>query len=138
MQFDDKNVRVGVGVWVFNTDGQVLLGRRLSKHGRGTWGLPGGKMEFGETPTITAVREVKEETGLDISRRPVSEFAFTNDIFDDKHYITIHCFVDNIVGTPQALEMKKCAFWKWCDMNDLPKPLFLPIQNLLAQNVFER
>jgi len=30
------------------------------------WGLPGGKLEIGETPTQAAIREVKEETGLDI------------------------------------------------------------------------
>ena len=134
----DKIVRVGVGVWIFNPDGQVLLGRRLAVHGHGTWGLPGGKMEFGETPIKTAIREVKEETGLDISEQYVSEFAFTNDVFNDRHYITIHCFVNNVVGTPQALEMKKCVYWKWCDMNNLPKPLFLPVQHILEQNVFER
>lgn len=135
MNFDDKNVHVGVGVWIFNTQGKLLLGRRLSKHGRGTWAPPGGKMEFGETPIIAAIRETKEETDLEISPEQIHEFACTNDIFPDRHYVTIHCCVDNFVGTPKAMELKKCVYWRWFDIDNLPKPLFLPVMNLLKQNV---
>jgi len=138
MNSDIKNVCVGVGVWIFNPNGQVLFGQRLSKHGQGTWAPPGGKMEFGETPVITAIREVREETGLDISQYRISEFAYTNDIFPDKHYITIHCRVDNFVGIPQIMEPDKCAYWHWFDMQKLPEPLFLSAKNLLKQNYFQR
>ena len=138
MNLNDKSVSVGVGVWIFNVDGQVLLGRRLSKHGHGTWGLPGGHMKFGETPLKTAIREVKEETGLDISKKNVEEFSYTNDVFPDSHYITIHFLVNNVVEVPVPMEMKKCVLWQWCDMDHLPKPLFLPVKNLLAQDVFQR
>ena len=127
-----------MGVWIFNPQGQLLLGRRLSKHGRGTWAPPGGHMEFGESPVEAAVREVKEETGLDISQENVAEFSYTNDVFPDKHYITIHCCVNNFKGVPQPIEMKKCVFWRWFDIEHLPKPLFLPVKNLLNQNVFQR
>ncbi len=44
---------------VFNPEGKVLL-----IHRRGSWDLPKGKMDPGETPEQTAVREVQEETGL--------------------------------------------------------------------------
>jgi 8-oxo-dGTP pyrophosphatase MutT (NUDIX family) len=47
------------GGLVFNTAGQALLIYRL-----GTWDLPKGKIDPGETPEIAAVREVQEETGL--------------------------------------------------------------------------
>ena len=138
MQSDDKKVRAGVGVWIFNPQGQVLLGRRLSKHGRGTWAPPGGHMEFGETPVQTAVREVKEETGLDILPENVTEFSYTNDVFPDRHYITIHCYVNNFLGSPKPMEMRKCVLWDWFDMNRLPHPLFLSVTNLLKQDIFER
>ncbi len=52
------------GACVVNGQGQVLLQNR-SANGE-TWGFPGGAMEFGESAEETAVREVREETGLDI------------------------------------------------------------------------
>ena len=57
-------VRVGVGIYIFNQEHQVLLGQRKSVHGFGCWCSPGGHLEFGETTEQAAIREVKEETGL--------------------------------------------------------------------------
>lgn len=52
-----------VYVWVVTTDGGVIL---VSKNGT-SWQFPGGKPEAGETNIQTAVREVREETGFDIT-----------------------------------------------------------------------
>jgi 8-oxo-dGTP diphosphatase len=51
---------------VVGKDGRVLLIRRAAPPGRGQWSLPGGKVEPGETPSAAVVREVREETGLDV------------------------------------------------------------------------
>lgn len=56
---------VGVGVVVWK-DGEVLLIRRGKSPMRGRWSLPGGRQELGETVREAAVREVREETGLEI------------------------------------------------------------------------
>ena len=56
-------VRVGVGLVVRNAKGDILLERRSDN---GLWGLPGGRVEPGESLTQTALREAKEETGLTI------------------------------------------------------------------------
>ncbi len=53
-----KPITAAGGV-IFNSEGKVLL-----IHRRGSWDLPKGKMDDGETPAQTAVREVQEETGL--------------------------------------------------------------------------
>ena len=55
--------RIGVGVLVMDARGRLLLERRSDC---GWWGLPGGRIEPGETIEQTARREVQEETGLDI------------------------------------------------------------------------
>ena len=128
---ENKIVRVGVGCWIFNPAGQVLLGKRKSKHGVGTWAPPGGHLEFGETPEQCAMREVFEETGIKISQDDFSVFSWTNDIFADKHYVTIHCRVDNITDVPTVCEPDKCEYWAWFDMDKLPSPLFLSASNLL-------
>lgn len=51
------------GAIIVNEAGQILLQRRRDKN---AWGFPGGAMELGESAEETAIREVKEETGLTI------------------------------------------------------------------------
>lgn len=56
-------VRVGVGVIVRDPFGRILLEKRSDC---GLWGLPGGKIEPGESIIQAALREVHEETGLTV------------------------------------------------------------------------
>lgn len=58
-----------IGVVVIDGD-KVLLVRHkeAAQHITGTWGLPSGKVEDGETAKNAAIRELKEETGLDAKR----------------------------------------------------------------------
>jgi len=56
---------VGVGVLVKRGD-RVLLVRRRFDPGRGKWSIPGGLVELGETVRDAALREVYEETGLNV------------------------------------------------------------------------
>ncbi|MGA9060889.1 MAG: NUDIX hydrolase [Terracidiphilus sp.] len=56
---------VGVGAVVVE-EGRVLLVRRGSEPLKGHWTLPGGALEVGETLAQGVVREVREETGLDV------------------------------------------------------------------------
>ncbi len=57
---------IGVGAVVFNTAGDILLIRRGKEPQYGRWMVPGGTLEWGETLEEAAVREVREETGIDI------------------------------------------------------------------------
>lgn len=60
----------GVGVAVVE-DGRILLVRRGRGAGAGLWAVPGGRVEWGETLEEAAVREVREETGLEVRLGPV-------------------------------------------------------------------
>jgi 8-oxo-dGTP diphosphatase len=65
-----RNPVPGVVV-VIEKEGQVLLGNRVGGFGAGKWGLPQGYIEFEEDFLTAALREVKEETGLEVEIRSI-------------------------------------------------------------------
>jgi len=99
----NKFPRVGIGVIIMQHE-KVLMGQRIGSHGAKTWSFPGGHLEFGESLESCAKREVKEETGMDIS--DIALGAFTNDIFEkeDKHYITLYLIAKNHFGRFKVAE----------------------------------
>jgi 8-oxo-dGTP diphosphatase len=125
--------KVGVAIIVVK-DFKVLLGKRVSSHGSGTWQFPGGHLEFGEPIEDCAKRELFEETGLTIIN--IRSGPYTNDIFktEQKHYITLFVIADYDSGVLTVKEPNKCETWGWFSWSQLPEPQFLPIQNLIKQN----
>ncbi len=119
-----SEARVGIGVFILK-DGKFLIGHRQGSHGEGTWAIPGGHLEFGESFEQTAIREVAEENGLKIENLKVG--AVTNDIFEaeKKHYVTVWMTSHWKSGEPEILEPHKCLEWRWVDFDTLPQPLFL-------------
>jgi 8-oxo-dGTP diphosphatase len=59
------------GAIVRDGAGRLLLIRRGREPGLGLWSLPGGRVEPGEAGAVAAVREVREETGLDVAAGPL-------------------------------------------------------------------
>jgi 8-oxo-dGTP diphosphatase len=122
---------VGVGVIVVR-NGLVLLGQRIGSHGAGTWALPGGHLEFGETVEQCAAREVREEAGLEL--REFEAAPYTNDFFaaERKHYVTLFVVAASDEGEPALLEPDKCLGWQWLRWSELPSPLFQPLRTLVS------
>ena len=129
-----NQVRVGVGLFIFNDQGQVLLGLRKGSHAAGDWAAPGGHLEMGESWEQCAAREAWEETGLKIDPASISFYAVTNDVFSkEKHYITLSLTTrwHEKIGAPKIMEPDKCAEWKWFDLDQLPKNLMIPTRKFL-------
>lgn len=118
-------VKVGVAVFIMK-DGKFLMGKRKGSHGDGTWSVPGGALEYGESFAVASKREVLEETGVLIEN--LGHIATTNDFFEseNKHYITIWMVADWKAGTPIIREPNKCSELDWFDANTMPQPLFQP------------
>ena len=87
-------------VIALNGEGKILLQKRSDT---GLWALPGGAMEIGETLGHTAIREAKEETGLDV------ELEYIVGIYTNPHHVVAFstgevrqqfslCFACRIVG----------------------------------------
>ncbi|MBD3209204.1 NUDIX domain-containing protein [Candidatus Woesearchaeota archaeon] len=127
-----KRPHIGIGVFIMDEQGKLLLQRRRGSHGEGTWSLPGGKLEAGETWEDCAKRETKEEVCLDIN--DVTFVAATNDVFSrDLHYVTLFVKAGKHKGKPRIGEPHKCTDIGWFGWDELPQPLFLPLENLRKQ-----
>ena len=120
-----KVPKIGVGV-IVRKNGKVLFGKRKNAHNAGYWGSPGGQLAFGETWEECARREVREETGVEITN--VHLGMVTNDIFkkDGEHFITICMIADYASGTVKIMEPDKCEKLEWFKWDNLPQPLMLP------------
>lgn len=123
----EKKVRpgVGVGVIIVNKDGKVLFGKRKGSHAP-FYSIPGGSLELGETFEDCAIREIREETGMEI--RSPKVIAITNNLETFKnegvHYISIVLLAKEFSGEPKNLEPEKCEQLIWADPKNLPIPHF--------------
>lgn len=110
-----------VTAFVTNDKGEVLLERR-SDNGR--WGMPGGVQEIGESITQTVVREVREETGMDVEvtglvgiySDPAHVIAFADT--DIRQEFSI-CFRARPVGGTLATSRESIDV-RWIPQDDLP------------------
>ncbi len=113
---------VGINVFIIR-EGKLLLGKRKNVYGAGTWGLPGGHLEFGENMAKAAARELEEETGL-----KAEKFSFVNtvnDLRNDQHYLQIGFLAEGVENIEPILkEPDKAEKWEWFDLDNLPKEIF--------------
>ncbi|HEY2446746.1 MAG TPA: NUDIX hydrolase [Rhizomicrobium sp.] len=98
---DPGQIVVGVGAVIRNDRGAVLLVRRSNAPRAGEWSLPGGKVEYGETLRAALVREIREETGLEIEALDlidVAEIGCDSEAgTQDKQYVLVD-FRARVVG----------------------------------------
>ena len=132
--------KVGVGVFVCR-GGKILLGKRKGSHGEGEWSLPGGHLDPGEDIVACCVREVLEETDIDISGRIIEFEELTNDLFQEEglHYVTLFYYVE-VPGDTEAklMEEDKCEGWEWFRLREAPQPLFKPLAQLIEKKLMAR
>lgn len=83
--------------YVFRDDWVLLIKRNHAPH-KGLWSPPGGKIEIGETPEECAVREIKEETGLNISNPVLRGIETAIDIAFPVHWLLFIFRADNPSG----------------------------------------
>lgn len=128
---EKKRVGAGLGVMILDKN-KILLGLRNDDaekadselHGEGTWTMPGGKLEWGETFEEGAIREVKEETDLDVSE--IEVLCVQNDMNEFAHFVTIGMIATKWSGTPKIMEPDEIVKWEWFDLDNLPQKIFMP------------
>lgn len=129
--------KIGIGVIILNKNGKVLLGKRISKHGQNTWSFPGGHLEENESPTDCALRETKEETGIELTNTQLGPWTYDEFPNSNANYVSLFIMAHHKQGLPEVKEIEKFSEWRWFDVNHLPRPLFKPIQTLLDNYDFK-
>lgn len=132
----DKKVGAGFGIMLLK-DGRVLLGQRHSDptsadselRGEGTWTMPGGKFEYGESFEEGAARELREETGMILGSSKV--ICVNNDKNEHAHFVTVGFLSEEFAGEPQVMEPNEITRWQWFDLDNLPEPLFFASAKVL-------
>lgn len=116
----------GVAIIILDDNNRVLLQKRRDV---GLWGIPSGHVEPGETVREAAIREVKEETSLDIEIKhligvysdPKSQvFAYPNG--EVVHFITT-CFLAEVIGGELKCDPKESLEYRYFAYDNLPDKL---------------
>jgi 8-oxo-dGTP diphosphatase len=105
---------VGVGILI-RVGEEYLLIKRASEPDKGMWSIPGGMVELGEKVCDAAIREAKEETGLDVEL--VEDLGVVDKIVNDEsgevkyHFVIIDYLAEPVSGEMHAMDDALEAHW---------------------------
>jgi len=129
-------IGVSVGALIVNEKGELFLTKRgqHATNERGTWEIPGGKVQFGETLEDAVKREMKEEYGVDIML--AYQFPAQNHFIPDEkqHWVPTNflCRIEENQA-PKIMEPDKCDEIGWFSLDSLPSPLSIITKLDIAQ-----
>ena len=108
---------------LIDADGRVLIAERPSGRSiAGLWEFPGGKVEAGETPEATLIRELKEELGIDVKEACLAPLTFASHSYDDFHLLMPLFICRRWQGTVTPLEGQQLAWVRAHRLRSYPMP----------------
>ena len=104
-------------------DGRVLLAQRPEgKAMGGLWEFPGGKMEAGERPEETLIRELAEELGITVLEACLAPFSFASHSYADFHLLMPLYICRRWEGVPQPREHAALKWLRPRELANFPMP----------------
>lgn len=125
---NDKKIKVGCEIFLMEKK-SLLLGKRKNCYGEGTWALPGGHLEYGESLLQCAQRELKEELGIEGLEFKLA--TMVENIDERGHYLHVSFLLKKFLGEIQNMEPDLCYEWKFFTIGNLPQEIFKPHQKIL-------
>ena len=112
-----------VAVALVDVDGRVLVSERpAGKQLAGLWEFPGGKVEPGERPEETLIRELSEELGIRVEEPCLAPLTFASHAYPEFHLLMPLYVCRRWTGTPQPMEGQALRWVRPKALRDLAMP----------------
>lgn len=126
----NKSIKISCEILLKKAE-TILLGKRKNCYGEGTWALPGGHLNYGESLLDCAKRELKEELGIEADDFQL--ITVTETVSAD-HYIRVSFVVEDFpYDDIKCLEPDRCYEWRFFNINELPENIFESHQPILKK-----
>ncbi len=110
-------------VALVDADRRVLIAQRPEgKQLAGLWEFPGGKVEKGERPEETLIRELREELAINVKEPCLAPLTFASYRYPDFHLLMPLFVCRRWEGTPQAVEHQALKWVEPTRLRDYPMP----------------
>ncbi|HET7849574.1 MAG TPA: 8-oxo-dGTP diphosphatase MutT [Pseudolabrys sp.] len=117
------NVVLVAACALIDPDGRILIAQRpAGKPMAGLWEFPGGKVEHGERPEQTLIRELKEELGIGVSEDCLAPLTFASHSYPDFHLLMPLYVCRRWQGIVTAREKQQLAWVKPNRLRDYDMP----------------
>jgi 8-oxo-dGTP diphosphatase len=119
----DIKLTLVVACALIDTDKRVLIAQRPEgKTLAGLWEFPGGKLEPGERPETTLIRELHEEIGITVKEACLAPLTFASHAYDDFHLLMPLYIFRRWEGNLTAREGQNLAWVRANKLRDYPMP----------------
>lgn len=117
---------------LFNNENRILIDNRKEEildEANGKWEIPGGKIEFGETPEDAVKREILEETGYNVKVKQIIPYSKVSmwEYSDYKQHTVIFFYICELENEKHVeIKDNRINTYKWISENELSNYNFLP------------
>ena len=119
----DIKLTLVVACALVDTDKRVLIAQRPEgKALAGLWEFPGGKVEPGERPEATLIRELHEELGIDVAEPCLAPLTFASHAYETFHLLMPLFVCRRFWGTASPREGQTLKWVRPRQMRDYPMP----------------